>query len=175
MNEAGITLKIAKNDRAEEIYALMKEVYEGMEDKSMFVCDDVEFVRAHIEKEGFTVVACDEADGLLGCFIVRFPAGNPDNLGKDIGFDAEEQKKVVHMESCVVSMEARGRGLQLAMLQFAENMIDKGKYRYFMATVDPNNPASFRTFEKNGYRLMATKEKYAGKIRRIYLKDLQSE
>ena len=40
-----------------------------------------------------------------------------------------------------------------------------------MATVSPDNPASYQSFEKNGYKYMVTKEKYHGLVRKIYLKE----
>ncbi len=167
-----IRFTTATMEQAPEICDLMRKVYESMEDRSLFVCDDEEFVRRHISSEGFTVLAVTGSSEIVGCFILRFPGNSADNLGRDIGLPERALAQVVHMESCVVSPAFRGQGLQLAMLQFAESLLDNNKYRYLMATVSPNNPASFRTFEKNGYRVAAVKEKYGGFPRRIYLKEL---
>ena len=163
-------LKIAAAEDADEIHSLMQTVYDRMEDKSLFVCDDMEYVRSHISEEGFTVIAQNTKGRIIGSFIFSYPGMGSGNLGKDIGLAAAELEKVVHVDSAVVLPECRGNGLQLKMLRFAEELIDKDRYRYFMATVSPDNPASYRSLEKNGYKLMVTKEKYGGLLRRIYLK-----
>ena len=78
--------------------------------------------------------------------------------------------KVVHMESVAVLPEYRGYHLQEKMLRYAEECIDKKQYSYLLATVSPDNPASYHSFEKCGYALVMTKEKYGGLLRRIYEK-----
>ena len=171
-NSNHITLTTASMEQAEEIYNLMQTVHDQMEDKSLYVCDDLDFVKAHIKDSGFTVIACNEASEMVACFLVRFPGLSEDNLGRDIGLEDEELNRVAHMESAVVLPEYRGMGLQLSMLRYAEAHIDRSKYQYFMATVSPDNPWSYHSLEKNGYELKATKEKYCGLMRRIYLKIL---
>ncbi len=169
-----VEIRPAQVSDVDIIYELMKNVYEQLEDKSIYVCDDREFVAAHIKDEGFTVVACDEYDGseaIAGCLIVRYP-GESDNLGLDIGLPKEKLNTVVHMESAVVDVKYRGMGIQKKMLEYAQSMIDSKKYHYLMATVSPDNPASYHTLEKCGYRMMAEKEKYGGLIRRIYMKEI---
>ena len=78
----------------------------------------------------------------------------------------------MHVESAVVASEYRGYALQGRMLQEAEHLIDRAKYSYLMATVSPENPASYKTLEKLGYELVLTKEKYGGLMRRLYIKNM---
>jgi len=172
MNSNNITLTTALPEQAEEIYNLMKNVYDRLDNKELYVCDAPEFVKAHIKDTGFTVIACNEASEIVACFMVRYPGMDEDNLGRDIGLDANRLNQVAHMESAVVLSEYRGLGLQVAMLQYAERAIDKSKYKYFMATVSPDNPWSYCSLERNGYELKLTKEKYGGLKRRIYLKKM---
>ena len=150
----------------------MKEVYSSLKDKTLYVCDDLQYVKSHISGEGFAVVACSREGKIVGSFIFRYPHDSNDNLGRDINLPSEELNKVVHMESAVVLPEYRGKKLQFKMLQYAEKIIDTEKYKYFMATVSPNNPASYKSFEKAGYKLKITKEKYEGLVRRIYIKEV---
>lgn len=172
MNKDNIILKIANKEQANEIHNVMEEVYNCLEDKSLYVCDDLESVKEHIENNGFAVIACNSDSKIVASFIARYPMQSEDNLGRDIGLKEEQLEKVVHMESTVVLPEYRGRGLQSSMLQYGEKLIDKSKYKYLMATVSPDNKWSYNSFEKNGYKLMITKEKYGGLMRRIYLKEL---
>ncbi len=167
-----ITIKVAVDEDAREIYDIMKEVYNKLKNKEIYVCDDLNYVKNQISNNGFAVVAKNKDGKIIGSFIFRFPGNSKDNLGRDIGLEESEMCKVVHMESTVVLPEYRGNGLQLKMLKYAENLIDKHNYKYFMATVSPDNPASYKSFEKNGYKLIIEKIKYNGLKRRIYLKNL---
>ncbi len=149
------------------IHNLMKAVYEKLEDKTLFFCDDLEYVQRHIEKEGFAIKV--EQDGkLVASLIVRFPGDAEDNLGKDVNI--HELKKVAHIESIVVDEKYRGNGLQDRMIKFAEEVIFQRGYIYLMATVSPDNKHSLDNFKRNGYEAMMIKEKYGGLRRVILLK-----
>ena len=150
----------------------MVTVYEELENKELYICDDLEFVKANMEENGFCIVAYDCKGNIAGTFLIRYPGDAEDNLGRDLNFSVAEQKRVVHMESAVVLPEYRGNHLQSKMLQYGEAFIDKEKYQYLMATVSPDNPASYKSLEKNGYRHVLTKEKYQGLKRRIYCKKI---
>ena len=170
-NESIFIRKAVLSD-SNAIYQLMRAVTDSLSNKSLFVCDDLEFVRNTIEKSGFAVVACTPKQQIVGSFLFRYPQDSADNLGRDIGMPDELLSKVVHAESVVVLPEYRGMGLHAKMLAFGESLIDPAHYNCFLTTVSPENPASFRSFEKCGYELVLTKEKYGGLLRRIYKKRL---
>jgi ribosomal protein S18 acetylase RimI-like enzyme len=151
----------------------MRRVYDFLEDKSLYVCDDLEYVKAHIDKEGFIIVAEGNMGEMEAALIVRYPMDKEDNLGGDIGLAGEELKSVVHMESVFVLPEYRGRHLQVKLLEYAQALIDTKQFKFFLATVSPENTASCKSFEESGYELAATKEKYGGLLRRIYCKRLK--
>lgn len=154
---------------ATNIHNLMKAVYEKLEDKTLFFCDDLDYVQRHIEKEGFAIKV--EQDGkLVASLIVRFPGDAEDNLGKDV--DIKELKKVAHIESVVVDEKYRGNGLQDRMIKFGEEVIFQRGYTYLMATVSPDNKHSLDNFKRNGYEVVKIKEKYGGMMRAILLKKL---
>lgn len=164
-------IRLATTKDIKKIHNLMQKVHKDLKDKSLYVCDDLDYVTNQITDRdaGFGVVALS-FNRIVGSFIFRYPHFSDDNLGRDIHLDETLLDEVVHMESAVVLKHYRGRGLQLKMLRYAESIIDKRKYHYFLATVSPNNLASCKSFEKNGYKHMLTKEKYDGLIRRIYMK-----
>ena len=165
-------IRKATIEDAEKIHQIMLLTQQALEDKTLYVCDDLDYVKEHIEKQGFTVVACREDGNIIGSFLFRYPKIEEDNLGRDIGMKEDELERVVHMESAVVLQNFRGNHLQEKMLRFGETLIDKNQYHYFMATVSPKNPASYLTLEKCGYQLIKTKQKYGGLIRRIYQKQV---
>ncbi len=169
-----IKFRLATLKDAEEIHKLLWSVYDQLPDKSTFVPDSLEYVEEHIEKRGFILIGYDtEKDNAIVCyFLVHYPDLDPDNMGRDIHLEKEELHKVVHMDSCVVDPAYRGQRLQQTLFALAEEYADKSKYTYLMGTAAPNNYASCRSFEKSGYECIATKEKYGGKLRNIYLKQI---
>lgn len=172
MKFGDLTLTTASLEHADEIHNLMQTVYNQLDNKALYVCDDLDYVKSHIQDTGFTVIACNADSKIIACHMVRYPGQDEDNLGKDIGLNQDRLNQVVHMETAVVLPGYRGMGLQLAMLKYAEEIIDKSKYNFSMATVSPDNPWSYHTLERNGYSHQLTKEKYDGFMRRIYLKIL---
>lgn len=167
----------AQKKDAEEIYKLMEQVHKQMENPSMYICDDLEFVKRHIEDEGFILIAvADEIDTpskIVASLIVRYPGQAEDNLGRECHLSSEQLNAVVHMESAVVAKSFRGHGLQRQLMKTAERFVEEEKLIYLMGTVSPDNIASCQNFEKSGYRHIATKEKYGGYMRRIYCKTIQ--
>lgn len=172
MEKTDFLLKPAADGDAEQLHRLMRCVYGGLEDKRLYVCDDLAFVRAHIARHGFAVAACTEEGALAAVLICRFPMAEEDNLGRELGLSGEELLRVVHMESAAVAPAYRGNGLLSRMLRYAEERAGAGRFRYFMATASPDNPASCRSLEKNGYLPIKTVEKYGGLVRRVYCKKM---
>ena len=84
----------------------------------------------------------------------------------------EELCLVAHAETTCVLPKARGNHLERRMIAYAESFIDPLQHKYLMATISPDNPASYKSAEANGYKHIKTKEKYGGVLRRIYMKEL---
>ena len=150
-----------------EIATLMQRVHDNMEHPEWYICDDENYVRAQLSGGGCGVVIKDDGVIIASC-ICRFPGDSPDNLGRDIG--VSELSRVVHMETIVVDVAYRGLRLQQQMLTFAESLLPPDSI--CLATVHPDNIASWKSFEKLGYTCVCTKLKYGGVLRRIYRKDL---
>ena len=112
----------------------------------------------------------------MGNLLIKYPGLTEENLGYDVFSDKDLSKKkllqVVHMDSASVLLAHRGHGLERRMLTFAEQLLDSTQYQYAFATVAPQNLASLKSLEKNGYRVMVTKEKYGGRMRCIMMKEL---
>lgn len=167
-------LCLADMSDAEKIYELMKSIYEGLEDKSLFFCDDLDYVKEHICESGFAVkVECEGV--IVASIITRFPNECEDNLGRDIGLKDCKLCKVAHLESIVVDEKYRGFGLQDKLIKYAEKLVYEKGYKYVMATVSPDNTYSLNNFKKNGFEVVCVKEKYGGLIRAVLVKgnDLQ--
>ncbi len=160
-------IKQATLEDAEKIYDLIRTVYSRLANKSIYVCDSWEDINTMLMGSGFGVVAFNKKQEIVGCLLCKYPRDSQENLGRDIRLPDPELAKVVHAESAVILEEYRGNPLQLKMLRLAERLINKEKYWFLLATVSPENPASFKTLEQNGFKHIVTKEKYGGFIRRV--------
>lgn len=169
--------QIQKTDaeEARELHTLIMQVWEEMPDKELFVVDGttIDWITSCLKEKGFGITVRTSQGELAGVLIVYFPGENVDNLGREIGLSGEALTQVAHMDTAVVAKAHRGHGLERRMVEYAEDCLKGTKYRYLMATVSPDNPASLRSLEKNGYRVMMTKEKYGGYQRDILLKDTE--
>ena len=172
LNKNDIVYKLAQKDDAKIIYEIMNETYQNLENKNTFVCDTLNEIEEWLEKKGFGIIAYNNQKKIIGFLIVSYPGHSKKNLGYDIGLPKKELEKVAHMESTVVIPKYRGKGILQKLIQYAEKTIDRNNYKYFLATVSPDNPASFISLEKNGYQHIITKTKYNNLTRRIYLKKI---
>ena len=168
----GYVLRLAEPGEAEALHALMHGVWEGLENREIFAVDDLDldWVREKLEDRGFGVAACTEDGRLAGMLLMDFPGLSEDNLGWDAGIPETELPRVCLMETAAVLPEHRGHGLERRMLLFAEAHLEGSSFRYLMTTISPDNPASLRSAERCGYRVLMTKEKYGGHLRHILMK-----
>lgn len=169
MNE--IIISIASMQDVPQIADIMKRVDESLKDKNIFVPDDEDFIRRHIDQNGFILIARDH-DKIVGFLIARVPGDASYNLGNDIQLPREELKYVIHMESIAVLPEYRGYGIQKRLIE--EAGIKASDYSYLMATVYPENKYSLNNFLIAGYEIRMTKLKYGGLKRHILLKKKMS-
>lgn len=165
-------LRLATLDDAYVIWQIMDTCFQALEHKEYFICDDLDYVKDILSGHGFGIVACDTDNQIIGNLLVKYPGLTEENLGHDISLPTEELSKVLHMDSATVLPEHRGHGLEAKMISFAETLLDTSKYYYSFATVAPENLASLKSLEKNGYEVMVTKEKYGRYQRYIMMKTI---
>lgn len=170
--ETNYTLRLATLKEAYEIWSIMDTCYQALKHKKYFICDDLDYVKDILSGHGFGVVACDKNSKIVGNLLVKYPGLTEENLGYDVCFTSENLNHVLHMDSASVLPEHRGHGLERKMIAFAETLVDTSKYYYSFATVAPENTASLKSLEQNGYQVMVTREKYEGLIRCVMMKKL---
>ena len=191
------TLRLATFEEAYEIWSIMDICYQALEHKEYFICDDLEYVKNILSGNGFGVAACDHNGKIVGNLLVKYPGITDENLGYDVFVTSKNSKnefinsllnrinnsdiqltsdnlnRVLHMDSASVLPDHRGHGLEQKMIAFAETLVDISKYCYSFATVAPENTASLKSLEKNGYQVMVVKEKYEGLVRCVMMKTLK--
>ena len=190
------TLREATLEDAFEIWSVMDTCANTMEHKEHFICDDLDYVKDILSGHGFGVVACDMNGKIVGNLLVKYPGLSEENLGYDVFIKPEKKQNmitdsvlrqvdesailltlenlthVLHMDSASVHPNHQGHGLESRMLAFAETLVDTSKYHYSFATVAPENLASLKSLEKNGYQVLIVKEKYGGVMRCVMMKNL---
>ena len=166
--------RAAGPEEAEAFHRLMREVWRGMEDRELFAVDDLDrdWIAARMTGGGFGVAACTPAGEMAGMLLVSIPGLGEDNLGYDVGMAEDRLPQVGVVEIAAVLPRHRGHGLERRMMAWAEDRLAGSEIRCLMATISPRNPASLRSAERCGYRVILTKEKYGGHLRHILMKPI---
>ena len=101
---AKVLFRIRKAEMADvdEIMAVMHGAKNDKEHPDWFVSDDEEYVRTHIEEQGFVIVAQTADGSVAGFFLIKYPENREDNLGTYLDFDEEQLSHVAVMDSAVV-------------------------------------------------------------------------
>lgn len=103
------------------------------------------------------------------------PVADDEHLGWDIGLSEAELSQVIYQEISNVLPAYRGNQLQkiLARVIMEELGRQKHPYRYICCTVAPFNIPSLKDKFAQGMQIAALKEKYGGRLRYIFVKDLK--
>lgn len=152
---------------------LIQTIWDHLDQKAWFAIDSADYTGHMLEtQQGIAFKAVEqETKTIAGIFMITFPGLSDENLGRDINLPDEELLKVVHMDTVAVLPHYRGHSLQQRLMQAAEIEAQQLGYRYFMCTIHPDNHYSKNNVLKQGYRIVATKEKYGGYTRNILLKE----
>ena len=70
-------IRKAEMTDVDEIMAVMHEAKNDKEHPDWFVSDDEEYVRTHIEEQGFVIVAQTADGSVAGFFIIKYPESFP--------------------------------------------------------------------------------------------------
>ncbi len=165
------TIRLAMPAEASLIYQMLVDIYELMPDKSLFALttEDETWVYEMITSQGFGTLAIDDEGAPAGFLISIFPGKGPDTLGPDAGLSVDQLDQVLQLEMCMVAPGHRGHHLEYRLIQDALERVDAEKYPYVTASADPLNAASVKSIQKAGLEIVATKEKYGGFNRHIFL------
>jgi ribosomal protein S18 acetylase RimI-like enzyme len=167
-------IKILDLNYINEIMELQRNIYDGLENKSFFVCTDKEEFENTIKGKGNIIGCVSLEDNELISIGVYIEYGYDDhNYGYDINIQGEELLKVGQVEATIVSEKYRGNSLQKLMCEILEEMGKTSGKKYICATVAPDNKYSVNTFLKLGYKIMEDKLKYGGLRRYVLMKELQ--
>lgn len=163
-------IRKAQKEDLPGIMKIMEEARRDSEHPDWFVADDENYVREHLDQNGFTVIAQAQDGTVAGFFLIKYP-DLEDNLGRYLDFKEDQLAQVAVMDSAAVGSAYRGNGLQGKMLETAEAFLDREKIHYLMCTIHPDNRFSRQNMEKHGYEVKKITECYGGLMRCILLKE----
>ena len=156
------------------ILTLQDKVVASLENKA---------VLAPLTRDNFQYIL--EGNGLMiGAFVdeqliafraLMVPLIDEEHLGRDIGLTEEELASVIYQEISNVHPAYRGNRLQqtLATLIMKEFAKQNKTYAYVCCTVAPFNIPSLKDKLAQGMEIAALKEKYGGKLRYVFVKELK--
>lgn len=168
-----LEIEYATLEDVPDIMMIMETACQLTKDAKWYSKDDEEFVKRHLEEEGFTLKAMKNGE-IAGFLIVRYPGDAKDNLGEYIGLDEAHKREVAHMESAAVLPKYKGLGIQRCLMLYGENILKKQSYRYLMGTAHPENTYSVNNFLKLDYEIVTEVEKYGGLPRYVFCKELDA-
>ena len=102
------------------------------------------------------------------------PGNDDEGLGADIGLEQTEFHRILYSEISNVDPRFRGNGLQTYMGKLLLRNVDRNRYRYLLSTVAPFNFPSLKDKFSLGMKIAVLKDKYNGKLRYVFRKDLAS-
>ncbi|WP_214875697.1 hypothetical protein [Exiguobacterium sp. CH10] len=130
--------------------------------------------------EEFTKLLADQtligatAEGRLIAFrAMLIPPIDDEHLGRDIGWPEDSLERVLYQEVTNVHPDFRGYGLQTHLGKLLMSQVESdNRFDVVCATVAPFNIPSMKDKFTLGLRIGALKEKYGGKLRYIFYKEL---
>lgn len=174
-SDSTVTIFRADQTAVDGIMKVMETV-KNLTKQEWFVSDDRDYVREHIDSEGFVMVAADRETGIVGFVMIDFPGMDQRNLGSFLGLEGEALCQVAHIDSAAVLPAYRGLHLQERLIGAAEDILDQmPQYRYRMCTAHPDNVYSLRNLERREYKVLAMAYKYGGLPRCILYKAIQKQ
>ena len=167
----GLTLRRLTLQDVPAMLLLQEQVMATLEDANWyFPSEEWEFASAAVDGEAWGFF---DGDTLAG-FAEMTPGekrGGP-SYARKLGLPVEGS---YDFHDVMVAPAMRRRGIQTAFLRLFTQLAERGGGTAMYCTVDPGNGASWRNFERFGYRVVCTMPAYDGRMRRFYRLDLAEE
>lgn len=165
-----------KAQQIEAFERLQQHVYDQLEHKQQLSTLSRDEVHNILAGNGMIVGVFTE-ERLIAARALLVPDVDEDeHLGKDAGLSRDQLKEVIYQEISLVHPDYRGRRLQQQMGKWLNCRLKKEDqpYQYVCATVAPTNLPSMLDKLKQGMEIVALKEKYGGKLRYIFIKNIEN-
>lgn len=162
--------KVLDKSYINKMMELQDEVYNGLENKELYVASSKEELEKYISKNKGCSLGCVtvEDNKLIAMGVYRKLGYDKENYGYDLELEGDELLKVGQLELTVVKDEFRGNKLQKIICEKLEQIAKKDNITIMSATASPYNKYSLNTLKSIGYTVIKDKLKY-GVLRRYVL------
>lgn len=159
-----------------QILNLQQIVVESLEDKDVLQPLTEEEFRYILEGNGL-MLGIFVNEKLIAFRALMVPLNDEEHLGRDLGLSEKELAKVIYQEISNVHPSYRGNRLQQKLAVFIMEELTKSKndYKYICCTVAPFNIASLKDKFAQGMEIVTLKEKYGGRLRYVFAKEIQAK
>lgn len=122
-----------------------------------------------------TIIGAFHKDALIAFRALLIPPLDDEHLGRDIGYREDELDRIIYQEVTNVDPSYRGYRLQQHLGKLLmEELSQDDRFDLVCATVAPFNIPSLKDKFILGLRIGALKQKYGGKLRYIFMKELHA-
>lgn len=167
----GLALRLLTGGDVPAMLALQEEMLAALEDPAWyFPSEEWEFTEAAQGQEAWGFF---DGERLAG-FAVMTP-GERRGEHSYAAMLNEPVEGSFDFHDLMVAPAMRRRGIHTAFLKLFAALAAEDGGRTVYCTVDPGNGASWRNFERAGYRVVCTRPAYDGRTRRFYRLDLPQE
>ncbi len=167
----GLTLRMLTTRDVPAMLTLQEQVMATLEDPAWYYpSEEWEFASAAVDGEAWGFF---DGDTLAG-FAEMTPGEKrgEHSYARKLGLPVEGS---YDFHDVMVAPAMRRRGIQTAFLHLFTRLAKQGGGIAMYCTVDPGNGASWRNFERFGYRVVCTMPAYDGRMRRFYRLTLTQE
>ncbi|RQW23017.1 GNAT family N-acetyltransferase [Bacillus sp. C1-1] len=167
-------LKQISEEQIEALLRLQEIVFMNLKQKDQLSTLTKEEFKRILTGEGYMVGVFCKEQLIAARALLKPRSEESEHLGLDAGLTKDQLNQVVYQEISLVHPEFRGNRLQQRMGNWLmQNLVNEGSsYSFICATVAPTNLASLIDKFKQGLEVVALKEKYGGKLRFVFFKDL---
>lgn len=105
---------------------------------------------------------------LIAYASLAFPLEASDNLGWDLGWNADTVRRCAKLDTIVVDPDYRGHGLQCTLISHCLSYAKAPDPDCFvLTTVSPANTYSLRNVQSEGFQILKRMTKYGGRDRYV--------
>ena len=169
-----ITITKATEQDLLEIISLKQNIWNEIENKEWYEIRGTteSFLKRILHENGLILKAINPENKIIGFLIVEGYLREDSELVRKTHI--QNRNEYIEMTNAGVSQNYRGLGLQRKMILKAEELMLKANdnIKFSIATVHPDNKASYNTLTNIGYKKITEKELYSGKRRYIVVKKL---
>lgn len=160
-------------DHLSAILSVQEDVILHLKDKKILQPLSVEEFQFILNDNGLMLGVFIE-NTLIAYRALLIPPIDQDHLGLDIGLNENDLDKVIYQELSVVLPAYQGNQLQRTLATLIMDELSKSNhaFKYVCATVALLNIPSLKDKFLQGMEILALKEKYDGRLRYIFSKNL---